>query len=138
MRRFASLASISLSLLALTPAAAGDEELQAHAIEVSFTFPGGSVKSASVTHGTVRGQLRQNVAYMLISWVEAALGELGLPHETRSDGAGTRLVSIGGVANSAQGHWVHLVNGHPSSYALDTQTIEGVSSVSFVFRKSPH
>ena len=106
----------------------------AQAIVVSFSFPDGSTKSTSVTLTEVEPVTGERPAYTLLPWVLTALRKLELSHDTEADAKGVRITSISGIANSSQGEWLYSANGVPSPYRLNTQTIEGVTHVSFSYR----
>ena len=123
-------------MLAVSLVGARHAEAQAEAsISVSFAFPDGSAKSTSVTLAEVERLTGQRPAYMLLPWVLAALKKLALAHTTETDTKGVVLTAIAGVTNGSQGTWVYSANGHPSPYRLDTQTIEGISTVAFSYRE---
>jgi len=115
---------------------AGCAQAQAEAsISVSFSFPDGSTKSTAVTFAEVESLTAQRPAYMLLPWVLAALKKLELAHTSETDTEGVVLTAIAGVSNGPQGAWVYSANGFISPYRLNTQTIEGISTVVFSYRK---
>jgi hypothetical protein len=107
----------------------GDQE-----ITVSFSFPDGTTKSTSVTQSEIERLTGQRPGYKLLPWVVVALQKLELAHGTETDAKGIKISTIAGVANGPQGEWVYSANGFPSPYRLNTQTIEGITRVSFSYR----
>jgi hypothetical protein len=107
-------------------------------VTVSFEFPNGAARQATLTDNEVRQLLGRNFGYMVEWWVNGALAKLGLQFHEKVVNAKTgamAIVAIEGAANSKDGVWTYYVNGYRSKYHINTQLREGVKSIRFVYEK---